>query len=66
MSDEIERCPECLHEWRHHVGHGCHGSFPNGTNGYTPDELFYGECLCQNTKEKEYSKVQNKERLLKK
>ena len=51
MSDD--KCPECNHEWKHHVGYGCYGSFPNGMDGISPQEAFYGECLCHNTKEKE-------------
>ena len=39
-------CAACGHALKHHTPYGCEGAFPNGTEGVSPDEIFYGECHC--------------------
>ena len=41
-----KKCKECGHSMKYHTPFGCEGAFPNGTKGFHPDEVFYGECLC--------------------
>jgi hypothetical protein len=39
-------CGECGHDMKYHTVYGCHGAFPDGLDGISPDEVFYGECHC--------------------
>lgn len=47
MSRSRKKCSKCGHLLKYHTPYGCIGAFPNGTKGMTPEEVFYGECLCQ-------------------
>ena len=44
------KCHECGHDLKYHENIGgmvwCRGSYPNGTEGVDPNEVFYGECHC--------------------
>jgi hypothetical protein len=46
MSVRGKICKECKHLVKYHTPYGCIGAFPKGTKGKSPDEVFYGECLC--------------------